>query len=882
MWRWLILAYPAEFRSEYGSELVQALDDRYLELRGFARFWFCLKAAADVVATGSRERYLTMLQDFTHSLRRFAAHPGVAAVAVLSLALGIGANTTMFSIIYSSLLKPLPYPESDRRVAISMVSLKNPGGRNQGPVTSADFIDLRRQSTSLQDMHMYTMPSPATVKILGLPERAVMQSVTPGFLESLGARPVIGRFFGAGEESERPIVISESYWERRFGRQPDIVGLNVGEATIIGVAPASFGIGDGYARADFWNTINLSAGSIWIQRSMPWIYAAGKLKPGVPLAQAQAEVSGIAANLTREYPATNRDRGIGLMSMIDARNGEMGFVLYPLFGAVGFVLLIACANVANLLLARATARSREISLRAAMGASRGRLIREFLVDGIVLAIPGVAAGLLLAYLGIALVRISEAPGFAGVADAELNWTVLAFTAAVAVTAGLLSAIFPALAVSRVDVAESLKEGGRGSGGRKRERLRSLLVAGEIALALVLLVGAGLMINSVRRMQNHPLGFEPRGVTVAQLEMTGKRYMLNAPMRDIDMQYVEPPVSLFLEHTLEQVRALPGVEHVALVGGVPMGPGETPSTDVRIAGEPATDGRHRWAAFNPTTNDFLGVLGIRLKSGRYFNGQDRESTAWVAVVNEAFAREFFPKHDPLGQVIMLGRGGPDERPRQIVGVIADYTQYHPRRPVQPAVYTSYSQQTREIRGNYKGVRFRPRLIVKASAAGAPKEETIKKIVADFDKEIAVFNVKPLEWHVERLSGPFRFYTNTLMIFSGIALLLAAIGIYGLMSYSVTDRFQEIGIRLSLGATRSSIVWLILSACLKLSAAGLTVGVAGALAATRLLEALLFGVKPWDPATFALVTIFLLTVAVVASALPAFRATRVNAIVALRRD
>jgi putative ABC transport system permease protein len=397
---------------------------------------------------------------------------------------------------------------------------------------------------------------------------------------------------------------------------------------------------------------------------------------------------------------------------------------------------------------------------------------------------------------------------------------------------------------------------------------------EKSLALVLLVGAGLMLNSVWRMEIISPGFDPHGVTVAQLELVGNRYRVDAPMRDIDMRYVEPPVALFLEHMLARVGALPGVEHVALAGSVPMGPGESPSVDIRISGKPTTDGARRWAAFNPTTSNFLEVLSIPLKSGRYLNNQDRQSTAWVAVVNEAFAREFFPNDEALGQVITLGSGGPDERPRQVVVALADYTQNSPRQKIYPAVYTSYFQQTRKIRGNYQGVRFRPRLIIKSSAAGTPKEETIKKIVADFDKEIAVFNVRPLEWHVVKHGGQLRFYANTLMLFSGIALVLAAIGIYGLMSYSVTDRFQEIGIRLSLGATRSNIVWMVLSSCMKISAAGLVAGIAGALAATRLLETLLFNVKPWDPSTFVIVTLFLLFVAVTATALPALKATRVD--------
>lgn len=659
-----------------------------------------------------------IVRDLIHSGRRLAAHPGIAAVAILSLALGIGANTTMFSIVYAALLRPLPYPDSERRVMIMSTALNSSDRANRYLATSADFIDWRASSETLEDWHMFT-----------------------------------GR--GAGTS------------------------------------------------------------------------------------------------------------------------------IYPLLGAVGFVLLIACTNVANLLLARAAVRRREISVRAALGAGRHRLIREFLADGVVLAVPGVILGLLLAFGGIVLFRAVAPLGFPRAASVEVNLTVLAFTTVAGLLAGLLSAIFPAVQATAVDLTESLKEGARGSAGRTRQRLRSMMVAGEIALALVLLMGAGLTIHSLFRLQNHSLGFDPRNVTVAQLHLSGRKYMTDAPQREIDMRYVEPAVALFVDHLLRETRALPGVENAAVAGSVPMGPSAAPGVGIRVSGSGASEDELRRSEFNVVTDGFFETLRIPLLRGRYLNERDVEGGAWVAVVNEAFAREFFPDGAALGQVITLV-AGPGERPREIVGVAGDAAQFTPRVPVRPEVFTSYLQQTREIPGNFQGQRFRPKLILRSRIEGAVWTDAITRIVGQFDKDLVIWEIGKLERHVALRGAPLRFFANALGLFSAIALVLAAIGIYGLISYSVTDRFHEIGIRVSLGASRARILRLIVLSGLKLTAAGLVLGLAGALATTRLLTSVLFEVKPWDPFTFAVVAVFLLVVSTAACTIPAMRATLIDPVLALRRE
>ncbi|MFN0104003.1 MAG: ABC transporter permease [Bryobacteraceae bacterium] len=883
-WRVLLQLYPREFRDEYGADLVAALNDAFLQERGAARLRFLAFAATDVIVTAAKEHVHLMIRDLIYSCRRTLAHSGMAFIAILSLALGIGANTTMFSIVYSAILRPLPYPESDRLVVIRNTSTRNPA--NQGPVAAADFIDWRAGSKTLEQWHMFDGGHALTAIGVGMPERIRAQHITPGLLEALGVRPVIGRFIQPGEKSQRLAVIGEHYWQRAFDGRADALGrkLITGGSvhTIVGVAPAGVEIFFAEPSAtDFWNAIDLSPGSNWIQRSVPWLGATARLKPGVSIEQARSEMDGLAANLAITYPETNRERGVVLTPALEARNGRMSEFLWPLLGAVGFVLVIACSNVANLLLARAVVRRREIALRAALGASRERLVREFLMDGIVLAIPGVVGGAAVAYGGILLFRALVPAGFPGASLVQLNLPVLGFTAITGALAGIGAALLPALQGAKVDLTDALKEGGRGSGSRTGKHLRSLLVAGEIALSLILLAGAGLMVNTMLRLRHQQLGFDPENVTIAQLHVTGTRYMTDLPKQEIDMRKVEPPVTQFIEHLLGAVRDIPGVRAAALAASVPMGPSTGPDVRVVVAGAGPSARGSGGTALNVITPGYFEALRIPLRHGRFLTERDSLAAPWVAIVNEAFVREFFPGGQALGQVVTLGIG-PEDRPREIVGVIGDYKQNSLRSPVRPEIITSHFQQPSVIPGNFQGVRFRSSLVVRTATSRGPSAETLAKIVAGFDKDLPVFAVTPLVTHIASRDSGIRFYTGVLGIFSMIALLLAAIGIFGLVNHSVTDRMHEIGIRASLGASRVQIMWLVVSHGMKLAVAGLAVGVAGALAVTRLLTSMLFEVKPGDPATLLLAAWFILTLTAVTCALPALRATRIHPAIALRME
>jgi predicted permease len=877
MWRALLRLYPSEFQDEYGADMVATLEHAYLHETGSARLRFAASATTDLVRTAIQEHRHLMIRDITQSFRRMLGQPAVATVAVLSLALGIGAGTTMFSVLYSAILRPLNYPDADRRVALFTTGRQNKAIRNL--MTSSDFIDWRAASRTLDQWHLTAFSHATTAIVDAVPERVRVASATPGLMQALGAQPLLGRFPGADDPNAW--VISEGYWHRRFGASTTALGkkIRVGNEvrTIAAVVPNSFELFEEPGNVDFWSRIDLSPGSDWVGRTIPWLMAIAHLKPGVTLSQAQAEMDSLAAGLAKAYPETNRERGVHLTPIMEARNGNLSEFLLPLFGAVSLVLLIACSNVANLLLARSVTRRREVSVRAALGASRKRLMREFFIDGLVLSVPGVLCGILIAYGGIALFQSLAPEGWPGRNSTSLNVPVLLFTAVAGLISGIGASILPAIHGSRVDLTEALKEGGRSSGSRSRQYLRSLIVAGEIALALILLVGAGLMLNSLLRLQNQWLGFTPDQVTVARLDLAGTRYMTNRPKQEIDMRGVEPAVGQFLEHVVGKVQSLPGVQRAAFAAVVPLGPAQAPGVRVHVLGTPESS--PRFSSFNVVTPGYFSVLRIALQQGRLFDERDTQAAPWVAVVNEAFVRAHFPDGRALGQVISLGIG-PRDRPRQIVGVVRDYKRGSLRGPVDPEIITSHFQNPDEIPGNFQGPRFRSSLIVRSLTPPSP--ETLSQIVAEFDKELPVFEVNPLNALVKTNDLRLRFYGGFLGLFSAIALLLAAIGIFGLINHSVTDRLHEIGIRASLGASRGQIVWLVASHGLKLAGIGLTAGIIGSVMLGRVLESRLFQVKHTDPATLLSTTLVLLVLTALTSAIPALRATRIDPAVALRTE
>ncbi len=871
LWRWLLWAYPAEFREEYGPSLTQDFADRYREESGVSRWQLCVSTVVDVIVTGAKERYFAMMIDLKHSARRLLAQPLFATVAVLSLALGIGANSAVFSIVNDVLLNAAPYPDADRRV---VVHTQNAAGVPRPTVTPADFLDYRVQSRTMHDWILFSTGSGSTAWPGGTPEKIRVQQVTPGTLESLGTTPVLGRFFREGEVDQRPCLISESYWRRRFGGSRNVINTKFrfgsGLYTIVGIVPAAFALTNDPS----------------VVRRLPWLVATAKLRDGFTEEQAQQELVTINARLAAAYPESNAKRVVSLRPMVDTWRLGLESTGATFFGAVSLILLIACANVANLLLVRAAIRRREISVRSALGADRRRLVREFLADGLVLSVPAVAVGLALAFGGLALFRAMAPPGFPGAATAQVNLVVLGFTAAAGVLAGILSALFPALQASKVDLSEALKEGGRSSHGRRTLRLRTLLVAGEIAFTLVLLAGAGLLLATLWRIGLHSPGFDPRNISVARVSLVGERYDFKFK-REVDIWKVKPPVGQFDEHMLTQLRALPDVESVALSSRVPMGPSSASGSPagIRILGATLGDGKLPTAHSTLVSSGFFETLRIPLRRGRLLNDQDHGNAPWVAVVNEAFARELFPDGEALGAMVTIQPQGiamPEELPRQIVGIVSDHTRVKPGETTDPMIYTTYLQQPEVIPGGYQGQRFEPSFVIRTRPGAVVKEETIRRIVTAFDPDLPLSGYVSLEDFIFRANATIRFYTYSLVLFAAIAIGLAGVGIYGLMNYAVADRIHEIGIRISLGASRSRVVGMVVGQGLRIAVVGIVVGLAGALATTGLLRRFLFEIEPWDPPTYALAAALVLAISLVSCGIPAWRATRVNPVVALRRE
>lgn len=887
LWRCLLCAYPAEFREEYGPHLTQDFVDRYQEETGVSRYQLCFATVLDVLLTGAKERYYTMMTDLKHSARRLLAQPLLATVAVLSLALGIGANSAVFSIVNDVILSPGRYSDMDRRV---IMHTADSGAKLVPTSTPADFADWRAQSRTLHDWQLFSYGIPTTASLAGEPERIRWQQVTPGLLDSLGVKPVLGRWFREGEIDERPCLISEAYWQRRFGGTADVIGkklrMGQGAYTIIGVVPMDFRLALNRSEIDFWSLMDLRPGSTGMQRRAAWFGAIAKIEPEFTVPQAQAEMNGINANLAATYPETNAKRTVAVRPFIEALRWGHETTGATFFGAVTLILLIACANVANLLLARAAMRRREISVRSALGADRRRLIRQFMADGLVLAVPAVAIGLALGYGALAQFRLLAPKDFPGAATAEVNAVVLGFTVVAGVLASVFAALFPAFQASKVDLTEALKEGGRSSAGRRTLRLRSLLVAGEIALTLVLLTGAGLLLGTLWRVGNHSLGFNPKNVTVAAVGLGGSRYGSTAPERGPDTWRVKAPVAQFNDHVLTQLRSLPGVENAALTSRVPMGPGGARfPARIRIQGAAVEDGTLPAVQPVVVSSGYFETMQIPLRRGRLLSDRDRENTPWVAIVNESLARELFPGGEAVGQVVTLQPSGvatPDEQPREIVGVIADYTPSNPQEPVPPSIYTTYLQQPEIVPGGSQSNRYAPKFVIRTRAGSVIAEEAVRRIIHTFDAALPLGTYGSLEELLLTRSAPIRFYAYSLVLFAAIAITLAGVGIYGLMNYAVADRVHEIGIRMSLGASRRQVLGMVVGQGLRIAAAGIVVGLAGALATTGLLRQFLFEIEPSDPLTYALAATLVLTISVVSCGLPAWRATRVNPVVALRRE
>ena len=823
----------------------------------------------------------TTVQDLRYALRVFRKSPGFTLTAVLSLALGIGGNSTMFTVIYARLLEPPAYKDVER-----LVMIWSSANQNHGPVASGDFLDWRKQARSFEQISLCGGASQVTMADSGPPERTRWQPVTANLFDLLGVKPALGRSFSEQEDLSgvRPVILSHAFWQRRFGSDPGALdrGLRINGQpfAVIGVMPRGFRILSWGEQTDMWYPLNLTVPEA-AMRKIPWLTCVGRLKAGTTIAQAQAEMSAIAHQLELAYPDSNKGRGVFIEPLHQAITAGLGQVLYPLFGAVGFVLLIACANVANLLLARAGARKGEIALRQALGAGRARLVRQLLTESVLLAVLGGLVGIGVAIGGLQLFQ-ELAPAWARLQEISLNVYVLGFTLAVSIVTGVLAGLAPAIQASSLDLTESLKEAARASGGRGQGRTKAVLVAGEVALALVLLAGAGLMLNSLLRLLRVNPGFQPASLLTMHLDLSGPRYVNVVEHRDIAIRSISPQVEVVYEQVLQELRTLPGVESVGLVSWLPQGSGTYGPRGRRFAigGRPEPPPNELPSAtYNMVSAGYFHTMRIPLMRGRMLIDQDKQSSPWVVVINEAMARKFWPDEDPIGQLITI-RTIKEERPRQIVGIVDNVRQWSVSAKPTPEFYALYSQQP-PVYGDGWQNRVHRNLVARTTLKPESLIAAVRAEVMKIDRDQPVYDQRAMDEVVASSTAPWRFYLALLGVFAGISLFLAVIGIYGVVSYAIGERTQEIGIRMALGAGRRDVMWLVFRQGLMLTAAGLAVGLAGSLALTRFIAGFLYGVKAADPLTFSAATLLLGGVACAAIVRPAWRATRLDPLIALRK-
>ncbi|HYY56574.1 MAG TPA: ABC transporter permease [Pyrinomonadaceae bacterium] len=809
----------------------------------------------------------TLWQDLRYGLRTLSKTPGFTLAAVLALALGIGANSAIFSVANAVLLKPLPYSEPERLVMI-WGDLFKPGLDEIG-ASAPEFNDYREQGHVFESLACYTEGG-FNLSGEGEPERISGAYVSADLFPLLGVGPTLGRTFAVEEDQpgrDQVVVLSHSLWQRRFAADRSIVGKTVGingkSMTVVGVMPSAFQFPD--REVEIWKPLALDAEDRSEQsRGSHYLNVIARLKPGVSVEQAQAEIKGIAERIRQQHP-DQYDNGFGakIVSRHEQVVGPIRPVLLILLGTVGFVLLIACANVANLLFARAATREREMAIRTALGAGRWRIVRQLLTESLLLSLAGGAGGLLLALWGVDLLVALAPVDIPRLSEVRLDGRVLGFTLLVSLLTGGLFGLAPALRLSKPDLQESLKDGARGAGeGFRRQRMRNLLVVSEVALSLVLLIGAGLMIRSFLQVQKISPGFNPDRVLTMRLSLPQSKYAEAKQQR------------AFFEQLTARVSALPGVESVGAVNFLPMSKsGNMWSFAIEGRGNAVGPNLH----FRMISPDYFRTLSIPLDRGRQFTEQDREGAPPVAVINETMARTFFPGEDPLGKRIKLASMTSPFPWLAVVGVVGDVKHYGLDEETKPELYVSYLQP---LLPNFNVSSLF--LAVRTTAEPAGLAAAVRREVAVLDKDQPVADIKTMEERLSESVAPRRFNMLLLAIFAALALILAAVGIYGVMSYSVTQRTHEIGVRMALGAQGSDVLRLVVGQGMILALAGVALGLLGAFALTRVMKTLLFNVSASDPLTFAGVAFVLSAVALLACLIPARRATRVDPMEALRYE
>ena len=807
----------------------------------------------------------TLWQDLRYGARMLLKKPGFTLIAVLTLSLGIGANTAIFSVVHAALLRPLPYEKPDQLVMIWERNL--PRGLEQSQASPVTYCDWREQKHLFDQIAGWWYPQVNLTDTGSEPQRVRTVDVTDAFFDVLGVRPIIGRGFQPGEDrpgGERLAVIGQELWRSRYNSDPNILGkaitLDGRSYSVIGVMPPGF---------DYPNTTEVWTPLGWEprqhSRNARFFEVVARLKPGVTPQQAQAEMNALSNRIAQENPQSNKDWSAAVVSLRDQLVGDFRLALLVLFGAVGLVLLIACANVANLLLVRAGSREKEVAIRLAIGATRGRLLRQLLTESVLLALLGGAFGFLIAVWGADVLLKLNPVEIPRLDKFSVNATILGFTLGVSLLTGLIFGLVPALSASRLDLNRRLKEGGRDSqtgGGR----VRGALVIAEVAIAMVLLLGAGLLLKSFMRLQHVDAGFNPSNVLTFNLQLPFSSY------RDWRQ------VSELYSGLIARLKSVPGVQSADATGFLPLEGGWP--TKFLIQRRPPAQGEEPVAQHRPVSEGYFQTMGVPLIGGRRFDDRDQADAPGVVIVNEALTRRYFPNEDPVGKRITtlsrqygpLGRVMPASLEMEIVGVVGDEKNSSLSKTAEPAVYFSHRQFS------YRSMS----VVVRATAAPLSLVNAVQNEVWTLDRNLPISNVKTMEQRLGEAIAQPRFSALLLGLFAALALLLAAVGIYGVISYTVQQRTHEIGVRMAMGASAGAILKLVVGRGLALTLTGVGLGVLGSFGLTRLISGLLYGVGATDPVIFVAMPALLALVALLACYIPARRATKVDPMVALRYE
>ncbi|HJR63776.1 MAG TPA: ABC transporter permease [Gemmatimonadaceae bacterium] len=801
-------------------------------------------------------------QDLRFGSRTLARSPGFTALAVVCIALGIAMTTTIFSWVNSILLRPLPYERAHELAAIyARYAARGVTGANIG---YPDYIVWRDDNRTFAQLGMWTWTT-LTLSGEGEPERLEGAEVSSNLFGVLGVRPILGRSFIPDDErpgQNRVVMLGYGVWQRRYAGDRSIVGKSItADAltyTVIGVMPRGFAFPD---RGQVWVPLTINETAL-AHGNRYWAGAIGRLKPGVTLAQAQADLDRLSAVLQREDVEANFGWDAEVVPLRDDLVGDLRRPLMIFLGAVAFVMLIACANVANLLLARGAARQREIAIRVAIGAGRRRIVRQLLTESLLLAVIGGAAGAVLSIFAVRLLRLAFPDEVPFYIQLGVDGATLVFAIVLTALTGLLFGVVPALRSTSLPIVDSLKQGTHGAGdGVSRSRLRSSLVVGELALSLVLMIGATLLIRSYRSLHETPLGFDQEGILSLRVTLPEGKYR-NRAMR-----------AEFYDRLLERLRALPGVETVGSAQGIPFS-GWNVRAGMNIEGRPVRPpGEELVVHYQYVTPDYFKAIGVPLLRGRWLTPADRDTLAPVGLINETFARTEFAGEDPIGRRVTQGTPNSESRWITIVGVVGEFRHYRLPEPMGPAIYHPYHEWPTLT----QGVVLRTALADPLSLVPA-----VRGAVRELDSDVPVYRIQTLEEVVDASLWRQRLQGQVLGVFAALAMLLATVGIYGVISYGVTQRTREVGVRMALGASRRDVVTLVVAHGARLAVLGMAIGLAGALALTRLLSSLLYGVKATDPLTFAIVPVVLGLAAIVASYVPARRASRVDPLVAMRAE